>query len=283
MPISVAEFDFVRTMIYSKSGIVLEPGKEYLVETRLSAVARRERLASASEVIQRLRSTSTSDPLHRTVLDAMTTNETSFFRDIKPFEAFRTTVLPDLIRKRAAARSLSFWCAAASTGQEPYTFCMMIREHFPQLADWRISFVATDLSRDVLDRARSGRYSQLEVNRGLPAPFLLKYFQRTGMEWQIKNDIRRMVDFRELNLLEPFPPLGQLDVVFIRNVLIYFDVPTKQQIFKKIRTVLRPDGYMFLGGAETTLNVDESFQRCPAEHAGLYAIKNAAVPLARAA
>jgi chemotaxis protein methyltransferase CheR len=280
MPITGAEFEYVRSTIYAKAGIVLEAGKEYLVETRLAAVVRREKLAGVSQLIARLRA-SPYDPLHKAVLDCMTTNETSFFRDIKPFEALRTTVIPELMKRRMATRTLNFWCAAASTGQEPYTICMTLREHFPQLADWRLTFVATDLSRDVLERARSGRYTQMEVNRGLPAAYLMKYFQRAGMEWQIKDELRRMVDFRELNLLEPLPAMGMLDVVFIRNVLIYFDVPTKQQIFKKIRTVLRPDGCMFLGGAETTLNVDESFTRCGLEHSGCYALKAAA--LAKAA
>jgi chemotaxis protein methyltransferase CheR len=154
---------------------------------------------------------------------------------------------------------------------------MLLREHFPQLVDWRITFLATDLSRDVLERARSGRYTQMEVNRGLPAPYLVKYFQRAGMEWQIKDDIRRMVDYRELNLLEPLPAMGMVDVVFIRNVLIYFDVPTKQQIFRKIRSVLRPVGYLFLGGAETTLNVDDSFVRCGLDNGGCYSLKAPAV------
>lgn len=280
MPITSAEFEYVRTMIYAKAGIVLEPGKEYLVETRLAAVVRREKLPGVSQLIARLKG-SAHDPLHKAVLDCMTTNETSFFRDIKPFEALKANVIPDLMKRRMATRTLNFWCAAASTGQEPYTICMTLREHFPQLADWRMTFVATDLSRDVLEKARSGRYSQMEVNRGLPAAYLVKYFQRAGMEWQIKDEIRRMVEFRELNLLEPLPAMGMLDVVFIRNVLIYFDVPTKQQIFKKIRAVLRPDGYMFLGGAETTLNVDESFARCGLDHSGCYALKTAT--LAKAA
>lgn len=191
----------------------------------------------------------------------MTTNETSFFRDLHPFETLRTTVLPDVIARRASERRLHLWSAACSSGQEPYTIALVLREHFPALAGWTVRLVATDLSREILARARAGRYSQLEVNRGLPAPLLTKHFTREGMEWQLKDEVRRMVEFRELNLLEAWSGLADLDIVFIRNVLIYFDQDIKRGILGRVHRALRPGGYLFLGGAETTLNLDDRFER----------------------
>jgi chemotaxis protein methyltransferase CheR len=257
---NTVDFDYVRKFVRDEAAIVLEPGKEYLVESRLLILARKENLVSIDELISKLR----SDPkngLHRKVVDAMTTNETSFFRDIHPFEALRKSILPELMARRAAQRQVNFWCGAASTGQEPYSVLMLIAEHFPELLKWDIKFIATDLCSEVLARSRAGCFSQLEINRGLPASLLVKYFVREGASWKIRDDLRRRVEFREMNLVKDWPSLPPLDIVFLRNVLIYFDVETKKTILAKARRLLRPGSYLLLGGAETTFNIDEAFER----------------------
>lgn len=260
MPISASEFNFIRELVRQRSAIVIEPGKEYLVESRLAVVARAEGFASLEQFLGELRS-QPANGLHERAVEAMTTNETSFFRDIQPFDALRQSVLPELIQRRAAERQLVIWSAACSTGQEPYSIAMLIREGFPALASWSVKILATDLSREVLARGREGRFTQLEMNRGLPAQYLVKYFTKCGSEWKIQDGIRKMVDFREMNLAERWPPMTAPDVVFIRNVLIYFDVASKREILAKVRKVMRSDGYLFLGGAETTVNLDDSFER----------------------
>jgi chemotaxis protein methyltransferase CheR len=210
----------------------------------------------------------------------MTTNETSFFRDAAPFDVLRKNVIPDLLAKRAARKSLNIWCAASSSGQEPYTIAMTLFESIPNIKDWKINFIASDLSKNMLERSRAGKYSQLEVNRGLPVQMLVKYFKKDGLEWQIDSRLRELIDFREVNLLNTWPLFQPLDIVFIRNVLIYFDAPTKKEIFRKIRGVMAPDGYLFLGGAETTMNLDDSFARLPMDRSGCYQLKSS---LAKAA
>jgi chemotaxis protein methyltransferase CheR len=269
-----ADFDYVRDFVCEQAAIVLEPGKEYLVESRLQSLARKENLGSLDELIGNLR----SDPkngLHRKVLDAMTTNETLFFRDVHPFEALRKSILPELMARRAQERQLRFWCGAASTGQEPYSVLMLIAEHFPELLEWDFTFIATDLCIEVLARARSGRFNQLEVNRGLPAGLLVKYFARQGAEWEFCEDLRRRVEFRELNLVKDWPWLPPLDIVFLRNVLIYFDVRAKKDILANTRRLLRPGGYLLLGGAETTFNLDEAFERVTFDKTSCYRVRQA--------
>jgi chemotaxis protein methyltransferase CheR len=211
--------------------------------------------------------------LHRQAVEALTTNETSFFRDFHPFEALKKFALPDLIARRAAERELSIWCAACSSGQEPYSLAMLIREGFPQLASWKVTILGTDLSTEILARAREGRYSQLEVNRGLPASLLVKYFQKQGGEWYLRDDIRRMVDYQSVNLASAWPFLLPVDVVMMRNVLIYFGVETKKEILAKMRRVLKPDGYLFLGAAETTFSIDDSFELVQFERATCYRVR----------
>jgi len=263
-----AEFDYVCRLVRDRSGIVLD-GKEYLVDARLTPVARKRELGSVSELVSRLRA-KPDDALTAQVVEAMATTETSFFRDLHPFETLRTTVLPEMIRKRRDERRLSVWFAACSTGQEPYSLALLLREHFPELSEWRLDLLATDLSAEVLSRAREGRYSQIEVNRGLPAALLVKYFcQRTGT-WELSADIRRMVEFRELNLIRPWPILPRADLVFLRNVMIYFDVDVKKSILGRVGRLLRPEGYLLLGGAETTLNLDDSFRRVEHLKGGFY-------------
>ncbi|HXP62272.1 MAG TPA: protein-glutamate O-methyltransferase CheR [Dongiaceae bacterium] len=268
------DFDYVRNFVRDQAAIVLEPGKEYLVESRLQTLVRKEKLGSLDELISRLR----ADPkngLHRKVLDAMTTNETLFFRDVHPFEALRKSILPELMARRAKERQLRFWCGAASTGQEPYSVLMLIAEHFPELLGWDFTFVATDLCSEVLARARSGRFNQLEVNRGLPASLLAKYFVPQGAEWEFREALRRRVEFRELNLVKAWPWLPGLDLVFLRNVMIYFDVQAKKAILANVRRLLRPGGYLLLGGAETTFNVDDAFERVAFDKTSCYRVKPA--------
>lgn len=267
--LTTSDFYYVRDLVREKSGLVLEDGKAYLAETRLAQLARGTGMASAQEVVDRLR-TGRDDALSQKVVEALATNETSFFRDIHPFDALRKVVLPDVVRRREADRKLNIWCGACSTGQEPYSIAMLIREHFPNLLSWDLRILATDLATDVLAKAKKGLFTQLEVNRGLPAPLLVKYFERRGVEWQIRDDVGRMITFAPLNLLTGKPDLPAIDVVFLRNVLIYFDVPTKKSVLGRIRRWLRPEGYLFLGGAETTWNLDDGYDRVPYEKTTVY-------------
>jgi len=269
--LSDADFSYVRDLVYQQAAIVIETEKNYLVEARLSPLVRRHGFGSLAELVEKLRS-QPSNGLRWNVVEAMTTNETSFFRDVHPFELLKKNVLPELIERRAALRQLNIWCAAASSGQEPYTILMTLRETFPELSTWRVNFLATDISQEVLERCREGCYSQLEVNRGMPAPLLVKYFQKIGTEWQIKEELRRMIDFRQMNLAQAWPVLPSMDVIFMRNVLIYFDAQTKKDILARVRRILKPDGYFFLGGAETTLNIDDSFKRVQVDKTAYYQV-----------
>jgi chemotaxis protein methyltransferase CheR len=255
------DFGFVCELVKHEAAIVLEHGKEYLVESRLAPLAKTEGFPGLSEMLSAIRSRE-QPVLKKKIIEALTTNETSFFRDIEPFEAMKKTLLPELIAKRSTDKRLTIWSAAASTGQESYSICMMLRDNFPQLTSWNIKIIGTDINRTVLDKARQGIYSQFEINRGLPATSLIKHFEKKDTEWQIKPTICSMVEFSELNLIKPFPPsLPHFDFIFLRNVLIYFDKETKRSILEKIRGVLKNDGYLFLGASETTINVDDAFDR----------------------
>lgn len=255
---SQADLNYIRDLIREHSAIIVDETKSYLIITRLAPVLKRHRLDSLSDLVMRLRST-TLGGLHTEVIDAMTTNETLWFRDAHPFEALRTAVLPEIIARRANEREMVIWSAACSSGQEPYTIAMVLREHFPHLSSWRMRITATDLSGEMLGRAAAGRYSQTEMNRGMPAALLVKYFHRSGTEWQVDEGVRSMVEFRTLNLARPWPYVPPADVVFLRNVLIYFDIETKRTILERVRGVLRPGGALFLGSAETTLGVHNGF------------------------
>lgn len=271
--LSKTDFEFVRDLMLKSAAIVLEAGKEYLVESRLAPLAHQEGFASLAELIDQLRK-QPFNGLHWKIIEAMTTNETSFFRDVHPFEALKRAILPELLTKRAHERRLHIWCAASSSGQEPYSVAMLLREYFPTLASWTIRFVASDISTDMLARSREGRYSQLEVNRGLPATLLVKYFQRQGTEWQIKEELRQMIEFQQVNLAKTWPSLPPMDIILMRNVMIYFDVATRKAILNKIYRLLRPDGYLFLGGAETTMNLDDAFERVEFEKSGCYRLRS---------
>jgi chemotaxis protein methyltransferase CheR len=269
MPINIKDFDFIRMLVRQRSAIVLDPGKEALVESRLSLLARREGIDSLDELLQRLHQDSTGK-LHTQVVEAMTTNETLFFRDIHPYDMLKNVILPDLLKKREGEKRLTFWSAGCSSGQEPYSLAILLKEHFSQYAGWNIRILACDLSTEMLARAREGRFSQFEVNRGLPAQLLVKYFHQKGIDWQVREDIRRMVEFSTANLAGDWPSMPPVDVIFMRNVLIYFDVETKRKILTKARRILRSDGYLFLGTAETTLNLDDNFDRIQSEKAWCY-------------
>lgn len=270
--INPADFDYLRTLLRQRSAIVLEVQKTYLAEARLLPLARREGLDSAGALLARLRTT-TPNGLHQQIVEAMTINETSFFRDVHPFEALRQTVLPEAIRRRAAERRLNLWSAACSTGQEPYSLALLLSEHFPHLAGWDVRILATDLSAATLDKARQGRYSQLEVNRGLSAALLVRHFRRAGLDWQLSDDVRRKVEFRAVNLIDSWPALPPMDIVFMRNVLIYFDTDSKRRVLARVRRLLAPGGVLFLGGAETTLHLDEGFERVPGERSSYYRVR----------
>lgn len=253
------EFQFFTALLEKHAGIVLEPGKEYLVEARLAPVARDAGFASVGALLQHLRG-GPPGRAHWQAIEALTTNETSFFRDEHPFTALRDVILPDLLARRASSRSLNIWCAAASTGQEPYSLAMLLRDSFPQLLGWNVSFIATDLSEAALARARAGRFNPTEVGRGLPPVFRQRYFHADGDGLLVRDEVRRMVAFRALNLVGPWPNMPELDLVLLRNVLIYFNVETKRHILQKIHRYLRPDGCLLLGAAESTLHIEDSWE-----------------------
>jgi chemotaxis protein methyltransferase CheR len=259
MTLATTSFDWVRDLVQRESAIVLQPGKEYLVEARLLPVARQMGLPDVGKLVETVRSRPDADSKRR-IVEALTTNETSWFRDGDPFTALTSTVLPQLLAARGAAERLQIWSAACSSGQEAYTVAMLLEDALPGAAA-RVSITATDLSREMVERTRAGRFSQLEVNRGLPAPMLVRHFTRVGNEWEVAPALRRMVTASECNLAAPLPRLGPFDVVYLRNVLIYFDLPTKQSILRRVRELMRPDGWLFLGAAETTLGVDDSWER----------------------
>jgi chemotaxis protein methyltransferase CheR len=277
MTVGASDFDYIAQLVWRRSAIVLEPGKEYLVESRLTPIARRVGGEAISDLVSRLQS-QPENQLHSDVVDAMTTNETSWFRDRLPFDALSAHILPDLLEKRSRERRISIWSAGCSSGQEPYSIAMILANGLAMHPGWTTNILATDLSDEMLVKARQGRYGQLEVNRGLPAQMLVSNFERSGMVWEVREGIRQMVEFKALNLARPFDTVvPSVDVVFLRNVLIYFDTETKKQVLKRVRSVLRPDGYLFLGGAETTLNVDEAFEPVQFDRATCYRLRGGEV------
>ena len=255
--IDAETYDFLRGYIHMTSGIALDDNKQYLLEARLMPLVRANRLGTLKDLCALLKATIES-PLKRQVVEAMTTHETYFFRDPAQYDALKTSLLPQIMEQRQISRVLNFWSAASSSGQEAYSLAMMLLEM--GLESWNIKILGTDLSSRILEKARAGRYQQIEVNRGLPVTYLVKYFNRVGLDWQIKDEVRRMVDFRILDLRESLSLLGPFDVVFCRNVLIYFDVESRRKILRQIRGTLYGGGYMLLGSGETILNLDDRFQ-----------------------
>ena len=265
------DFRYLRELVESHAGIFVEPGKNYLFESRLGNVARKHGYATIARLVQHLRA-SPNGPLHREAVESMTTQETSFFRDGHPFEALRKVVLPELLARRAAVRRLTIWSAAASTGQEPYSVALLLREHFPGLAGWDVKIIATDLCEAVLERAREGSFNRAEAARGLPAPLLAKYFHEDAHGFRIRDDVRRSVEFRQFNLAGTWGNLPEFDLILLRNVLIYFGQTTKRRVLEKTRGHLKPDSYLLLGAAETTLHIDEAYEVRHLERSSFYQI-----------
>ena len=273
------DYDYLRKLLKDRSGLVLSADKQYLVESRLLPLARKSGLSNLTDLVAKIKAPG-AEPLIVDVVEAMTTNESFFYRDKIPFEHFRDFMMPSLLKARAGQRRLRIWCAAASTGQEPYSLSMILKEMAAQVAGWRIEIIATDLSNEVLEKARAGLYSQFEVQRGLPIQMLMKYFTQAGETWQISPEIRAMVQYRPLNLLFDFSHLGQFDIIFCRNVLIYFDQPTKVDVLERMARMTDQDGYLVLGAAETVVGLTEVYKPFP-ERRGLY-LPNAAAAKATA-
>ncbi len=261
------DYDFLRKLLKERSGLDLSADKQYLVESRLLPLARRAGLAGIGDLVAKMKTGSAS--LVSDVVEAMTTNETFFFRDKVPFDHLREVALPSLLKARAGRKSLRIWSAACSTGQEPYSIAMCLKEAGAALAGWRVEIVATDLSQEVLEKSKAGLYSQFEVQRGLPIQMLVKYFSQTGELWQLNGEIRGMVSHRQLNLLQDFAHLGTFDVIFCRNVLIYFDQDTKANIFERMSKLMEPDGMLMLGAAESVVGITDAFRPYP-DRRGLY-------------
>lgn len=266
-PLGLDNFRYVRELLQREAAIVIETGKEYLVETRLATVATRHGFGSVNSLIEQMRASPALHPrLHAETVDALTTNETLFFRDANPFDALREHIIP---RFRAAnpGATLNIWSAACSTGQEPYSIAMLLAEHFPDLP---ARIIGTDLSPTVIAKARAGLYQQIEVNRGLPAKLLVKYFTQVSAGWQLSDTIRKRVEFREMNLIRPWPVLPASHIVMLRNVMIYFEIEVRRQILRQMKKVLAPGGYLALGGAETTVTMDPSFTPVPVGRATFF-------------
>jgi chemotaxis protein methyltransferase CheR len=261
------DYEYLRKLLKDQSGLDLSADKQYLIESRLVPLSRKAGLPGIPDLVQKMKAGSAS--LVAQVVEAMTTNETFFFRDKIPFDHFRQSTVPDILKARAARKSVRIWCAAGSTGQEPYSLAMCLKEMEGQLAGWRVEIIATDLSQEVLEKSRAGLYSQFEVQRGLPIQMLVKYFMQQGEFWQINLDIRAMVQHRQLNLLHDFSQLGTFDVIFCRNVLIYFDQDTKINIFSRLCRIMEPDGFLVLGAAETVVGLTDAFKPFP-DKRGLY-------------
>lgn len=255
------DYDFLCMFLKERSGLALAPDKEYLVESRLLPVARRNGCKDVGELVRKLKE-SDAGHLKVEVTEAMMNNESYFFRDRIPFDRLADTVLPDLLRARASHKRLRIWCAAASTGQEPYSIAMLL-DRRPELAGWKVDLVASDISSDAIGRAKAGLYSQFEVQRGLPIQMLMQFFQHAGDQWQIAARLRERVQFDVVNLLNDFSKLGAFDVVFCRNVLIYFDRETKLDVLKRVRAAMAPDGFLILGAAETMVGLGDDFMLVP--------------------
>lgn len=266
--ISNADFDFVRELVYEESAISIEPDMKYLVESRLTSLVRKTDYNGVAELIAGLRA-SKDTKLAEKVVEAMTTNETSFFRDSHPFETLCKDVLPVIARTHSD--TISIWCAACSTGQEPYTIAMAVHEYCPELIP-RIQIKGTDISAEVVSKASAGRYNRLEVNRGLPMKLLTKYFEQQGLSWQVSSKLRDMVSFEQLNLIRDWRGLPQMDIIFLRNVLIYFNPDVKTRILTNTGKVLKPGGCLFLGLSETTLNLNTDYKRVTTDRSHYYKI-----------
>ncbi|MBN8647012.1 MAG: protein-glutamate O-methyltransferase CheR [Caulobacterales bacterium] len=274
------DFDFIANLVRDRSGLVLTPDKTYLVESRLGPIARREGIASLEEMISIIKMRN-DVRLIEAVVDAMTTNETFFFRDKTPFEHLENIILPDLVAKKRGG-TIRIWCAAASTGQEPYTIAMVIDQMGHKMGGCKVEIIGTDISERCLEKAKSGLYTQFEVQRGLPVNYLVKYFKKEGENWRISENIRNCARYRQMNLLDDFRTLGRFDIIFCRNVLIYFDITTKKRVLERMAQQVEGPGYLLMGAAETVLGITDTFRPVPNAR-GLYATDLAKVGLIKAA
>jgi len=272
MTLSQTDFTFVSMLVRKEAAIVLAPGKEYLVEARLIPVARQVGAASVAAFLAEMQRRPSVDH-QRLVVDALTTNETSWYRDREPFAALVDVVLPELVKSRAAARKVRIWSAASSSGQEAFSLAITLQENLP--SGWTYEIIGSDISTEMIKRAEAAEYSQVEVNRGLPASQLIQYFERAGVHWRVTQSLRRNVSFKLMNLTAPMPPMQPFDVIFLRNVLIYFDVATKKSVLGNVARLLRPDGWLFLGAAETTIGIDDNYERVAAGRTSAYRVRNA--------
>lgn len=273
MASSPLDFEYLRALVRKHSGVVLEPHKDYLAELHLDKLATQSGFDSIAAFTEHLK-TIPSNTLHTQAVEALLISETSFFRDRHPYEALQTSVLPALIQARSSKRSINIWSAGCSTGQEPYSIAILIRESFPELSAWKIRLLASDLSQRSLERALQGVYTDLEISRGLATNLRDRYFHRVGQFWQINDEIRQMVDFQQLNLMHSWNLLPQMDIIFLRNVLIYFNSETKQLILNKVQYTLKEDGYLFLGSGETTFYLDPRFEAIPGKTSLFYRLRN---------
>ena len=270
--ITFEDVAYIRNLVREQAAMVLGQEKTNLVQLRLESFAKQEGFGSMADLISHLRQTSYG-PLHKRVVEAMTINETSFFRDLLPFQALKDRLLPELIQTNRDTKCVHIWCGASSSGQEPYSILLTILQHFPELTSWHIRLIATDLSQEMVRRGQEGRYGPFEVRRGL-SPFMLKtYFSQEGTEWQIRDDVRNRIEFYEMNLAGLWLVLPPMDLVFLRNVMTYFDMETRKDILRRIRGILAPHGYLILGATETTLAVDDHFERVPVNGTSVYRVK----------
>lgn len=253
------DFQYIQQFIHQQVGISIDSDKQYLVVARLTPLLKEFELETFGQLSEQLRLTSRPE-IHSRVIDALTINETFFFRDIHPFEALKKIILPQIIEKRRETKTLNIWCGAASSGQEPYSIAMLLMDLIPDLDHWKIQFIASDISVSMLKRAEEGMYNQFEINRGLPLPYLAKYFKKSGDHWQIKDEVRKLVQFKRINLVDPWF-LPSMDIIFLRNVLIYFEEDIKKLILQKMEKTLDDEGFFFLGSSETLLGLLHQFER----------------------
>ncbi len=264
------DFEFISQLVKTSSGLVLTPEKAYLLESRLMPIVRRHGLKELADLVDAVR-TKSKPGLEEEITEAMTTNESFFFRDTKPFDLLRDVVLPEMIANRSDKKSFRVWCAAASSGQEPYSIAMILLEKAAEMNGWNYEILGTDISKEILAKAESGSYTQFEVQRGLPVQLLIKYFEKNGEDWLASEKLRSIVKYKFFNLLDNPKPLGQFDIVFCRNVLIYFDQETKAKVLEEISKLMPDDGILFLGGAETVLGITDSFKPLPGQR-GVYCV-----------
>jgi chemotaxis protein methyltransferase CheR len=264
------DYAYLQDLMRRRAGISLDGGKEYLAEARLAALALQQGFGTLQALIESLQTEGERGELHRAVVEALAITETSFFRDLHPFEALKNVLLPERMSGPTADRCINIWSAACSSGQEPYSIAMLIRDRYPQLIAGGVRLIASDLSHAMLERARAGVFTKIEVNRGLPAPMLVRYFTQSEQGWRIRDDLRNLIEFRELNLATSWPSLPFMDVIFLRNVLLYFDAETRRHVLRNVAKCLRPDGVLVLGGGETTLTLDDSYEPVQIDKAVCY-------------